>query len=133
MSGLACKAGRFFRSGSSRLPGLLAEYISGRLDRYRPDERSKIVLATFRRKIHDFRDDATWPPARQTRRDSPAGFTIAAVRRAVYGSPWFWIARPILMRLSASTPSPTQRLMPTSPRYRQRLRPCRRLATLMRS
>jgi hypothetical protein len=30
-------------------------------------------------------------------------------------------ARPILMRLSASTPSPTQRLMPTSPRYRQRL------------
>src|SRR5215471_12319684 len=29
-------------------------------------------------------------------------------------------------------PSPTQRLMPTSPRYRQRLRPCRRLATLMR-
>ena len=30
-------------------------------------------LATFRRKIHDFRDDATWPPARQTRRDSPAG------------------------------------------------------------
>ena len=22
-------------------------------------------LATFRRKIHDFRDDATWPPARQ--------------------------------------------------------------------
>jgi hypothetical protein len=25
--------------------GLLAEYISGRLDRYRPDERSKIVLA----------------------------------------------------------------------------------------
>ena len=24
----------------------------------------------------------------------PGGFTIAAVRRADYGSPWFWIARP---------------------------------------
>ena len=32
-----------------------------------------VDVATFRRKIHDFRDDATWPPARQTRRDSPAG------------------------------------------------------------
>src|SRR5215471_17740080 len=30
-------------------------------------------IATFRRKIHDFRDDATWPPGRQTRRESPAG------------------------------------------------------------
>ena len=48
----------------------------------------------------------------------PGGFTIAAVRRADYGSPSFWNARPILMRLSAITPSPTQRLMPTSPRYR---------------
>jgi hypothetical protein len=28
----------------------------------------------------------------------PGGFTVAAVRRAGYGSPWFWIARPILMR-----------------------------------
>src|SRR3954469_23318151 len=42
------------------------------------------------------------------------------------------IARPMLMRLSDITPSPTQRFIPFSPLYRQRLRPCRRLATLMR-
>ena len=42
------------------------------------------------------------------------------------------LARPMLRMLSAITPSPTQRLMPTLPRYRQRLRPCRRLVTLMR-
>src|ERR1700685_316614 len=42
------------------------------------------------------------------------------------------IARPMLMRLSEITPSPTQRFIPFSPLYRQRLRPCRRLATLMR-
>jgi hypothetical protein len=43
-------------------------------------------LATFRRKIHDFRDEcemAAEPPG------EPGGFTIAAVRRAGYGSPWF--------------------------------------------
>src|SRR5271155_429520 len=39
---------------------------------------------------------------------------------------------PILTRLSAITPRPTQRFMPSSPRYRLRLRPCRRLITLMR-
>src|SRR5882757_8037646 len=38
----------------------------------------------------------------------------------------------MLMRLSAITPSPTQRFIPASPLYRQRSRPCRRLATLMR-
>src|SRR6202023_4134704 len=42
------------------------------------------------------------------------------------------IARPMLMRLSAITPSPTQRFIPLSPLYRQRLRPCRRLATPLR-
>src|ERR1700693_3769727 len=42
------------------------------------------------------------------------------------------IARPMLMRLSAITPRPSQRFMPLSPLYRQRLRPCRRLAPLMR-
>src|SRR5213075_2662279 len=42
------------------------------------------------------------------------------------------IARPMLMRLSDITPSPTQRFIPFSPLYRLRLRPCRRLATLMR-
>ena len=38
----------------------------------------------------------------------------------------------ILIRLSPITPSPTQRFMPSSPLYRLRLRPCRRLITLMR-
>src|SRR5258708_19560985 len=38
----------------------------------------------------------------------------------------------MLMRLSATTPSPTQRSIPASPLYRQRLSPCRRLTTLMR-
>jgi hypothetical protein len=38
----------------------------------------------------------------------------------------------MLMMMSAITPSPTQRFIPASPLYRQRFRPCRRLATLMR-
>src|SRR6201981_2040426 len=44
----------------------------------------------------------------------------------------WYIARLMLMRLSAITPSPTQRFIPSSPLYRLRLRPCRRLITLMR-
>src|SRR5438552_14908162 len=35
----------------------------------------------------------------------------------------------MVMRLSAMTPSPTQRFIPVSPLYRQWLRPCRRLTT----
>src|SRR6516164_9148810 len=42
------------------------------------------------------------------------------------------MARPMLMRLSEITPSPTQRFIPASPLWRQRLRPCRRFTTLMR-
>src|SRR5258707_730628 len=38
----------------------------------------------------------------------------------------------MLMRLSAITPSPTQRCIPASPLYLQRSSPCRRLTTLMR-
>jgi hypothetical protein len=38
----------------------------------------------------------------------------------------------MLMMLSAMVPSPTQRRIPSSPLYRQRLRPCRRLVTLIR-
>src|ERR1039458_3073341 len=40
---------------------------------------------------------------------------------------------PMLMRLSAITPSPVQRIIPLRPLYRQRLSPCRRLSTLMRT
>src|SRR6266498_3250888 len=49
-----------------------------------------------------------------------------------YGADCFCMAWPMLTRLSAITPSPTQRFMPASPLYRQRLRPWRRLTTLMR-
>ncbi len=38
----------------------------------------------------------------------------------------------VLIRLSAMTPSPTQRAVPSASRYRHRRRPCRRLSTLMR-
>ena len=38
----------------------------------------------------------------------------------------------MLMRLSEITPSPTQRFIPLSPLYRQRVSPCLLLATLMR-
>src|SRR5262249_1865392 len=38
----------------------------------------------------------------------------------------------MLMRLSEITPSPTQRFIPLSPLYRQRLSPCLLLVTLMR-
>src|SRR6476659_1424314 len=48
------------------------------------------------------------------------------------GSARLAMALPILMRLSEMTPRPTQRFMPLSPLYRQRLSPCRRLTTLMR-
>src|SRR5215469_15750763 len=48
--------------------------------------------------------------------------------------PLFRLAKtlPILIRVSATTPSPTHRSMPSSPRYRLRLSPCRRLSTLIR-
>ena len=38
----------------------------------------------------------------------------------------------MLIRLSAITPSPTHRFMPSSPLSRLRFRPCRRLTTLIR-
>src|SRR5437764_902781 len=55
-------------------------------------------------------------------------------RAGAYGAGRFFLdlERPMLMRLSAITPRPTQRFIPSLPLYRQRLRPCRRLVTLMR-
>src|SRR5437870_5590976 len=64
---------------------------------------------------------------------APAGGGYAEVERGeAYGLDFLFMVRPMLMMLSAITPSPTQRRMPMSPRYRQRLRPCRLLVTLMR-
>src|ERR1700736_1827564 len=59
-------------------------------------------------------------------------FAVPEIRGSDYGTDFFSIARPMLTRLSPITPSPTQRFIPASPLYRQRLRPCRRLPTLMR-
>src|SRR5262244_4338451 len=39
---------------------------------------------------------------------------------------------PILMSVSATTPNPTHRSIPASPRYRLRFSPCLRLSTLIR-
>lgn len=50
----------------------------------------------------------------------------------VYGAARLLIVRPILTRLSEITPSATQRCIPASSFYRHRLRPFRRLTTLMR-
>ena len=70
---------------------------------------------------------------REVARDGPSGRASVIIGCAgPYGADCFAMARPMLMRLSAITPSPTQRFMPSSPLYRQRLRPCRRLTTLMR-
>src|ERR1700736_3318838 len=59
-------------------------------------------------------------------------FAVPEIRGSDYGTDFFSIARPMLTRLSPITPSPTQRFIPVSPLYRQRLSPCRRLTTLMR-
>src|SRR5215471_13977494 len=61
-----------------------------------------------------------------------AGLEGLVMNVGPYGPARLRSPRPMLMRLSAMTPSPTQRCMPASPLYLQRLRPCRRLATLMR-
>jgi hypothetical protein len=44
---------------------------------------------------------------------------------------YFAIAIPILMTLSAMTPSPTHRAIPAAPWYRERVNPCRRFRTLI--
>lgn len=88
-------------------------------------------VATFRRKIGVFgmmaSDGRKASPAGSGRR----GLLIDRVAGA-YGAFCFFLVRPMLMMLSAIMPSPTQRLIPSSPLYRQRLSPCRRLVTLMR-
>src|SRR5712691_7357208 len=76
--------------------------------------------------------------SRAGRKANPAGdfrrvLAVLKFRGGNYGGEFFFsIARPMLMRLSAITPRPTQRFIPASPLYRQRLSPCRRLTTLMR-
>src|SRR5438445_7692423 len=60
------------------------------------------------------------------------GLFAEVERGRAYGLEFFSMARPMLMTLSAITPNPTQRRIPTSPLYRQRSSPWRRLTTLMR-
>ena len=72
------------------------------------------VLATFRRKIGDRGIVAVCAGQSKARRgDRRAQNSI--VGRACYGSAACSMARPILMRLSAMTPRPTQRPIPTNP------------------
>ena len=70
-------------------------------------------LATFRRKIGvswTLTNGATQSEARRNR-----GLQAARSRAQTYGTDCFAMARPMLMRLSAITPRPTQRFMPASP------------------
>src|SRR5450432_4235543 len=81
--------------------------ISGRLD----------CLATFRRKIGALGRVVKGAQQRKTRRERPAGgFTEPDGEGGrIYRVARFSIARPMLMRLSAMTPRPTQRFIPASP------------------
>jgi hypothetical protein len=72
--------------------------------------RRERPLATFRRKIDGFVDFDRWRDAKR----SPY-LQDARSRAQTYGTDCFAIARPMLMRLSAITPRPTQRFMPASP------------------
>src|SRR5450432_872585 len=74
-------------------------------------------LATFRRKIGALGRVVKGAQQRKTRRERPAGgFTEPDGEGGrIYRVARFSIARPMLMRLSAMTPRPTQRFIPASP------------------
>ena len=75
------------------------------------------ALATFRRKIGALGRVVKGAQQRKTRRERPAGvFTEPDGEGGrIYRAARFSIARPMLMRLSAMTPRPTQRFIPVSP------------------
>ena len=98
-----------------------------------PTPRARVArLATFRRKIDVFGILVNRAPQSKRHRNGGQGLEDASSSAQTYGTDCFAIARPMLMRLSAITPRPTQRFIPSLPLYRQRSRPCRRLVTLMR-
>src|SRR5450631_3725018 len=76
-----------------------------------------VLLATFRRKIGALGRVVKGAQQRKTRRERPAGgFTEPDGEGGrIYRVARFSIARPMLMRLSAMTPRPTQRFIPASP------------------
>src|SRR5450631_1878847 len=113
--------------------GLIEQGLSGSFIEL-PCDCAELGLATFRRKIGALGRVVKGAQQRKTRRERPAGgFTEPDGEGGrIYRVARFSIARPMLMRLSAMTPRPTQRFIPASPLYRQRLSPCRRFATLMR-
>src|SRR5450631_2360426 len=83
---------------------------------HRLNERTN-ELATFRRKIGALGRVVKGAQQRKTRRERPAGgFTEPDGEGGrIYRVARFSIARPMLMRLSAMTPRPTQRFIPASP------------------
>ena len=72
------------------------------------------ALATFRRKIGGFMNFDQWRKS-EARRNGRRGLQAARSRAQTYGPDCFAMARPMLMRLSAITPRPTQRFMPALP------------------
>ena len=102
-------------------------------ERQRQNRTSPIdLLATSRRKIDVFGPLVNGTQQCKTRRDERRGLKQLMAGCEVYGAARRLITRPMLTRLSEITPSPTQRCIPISVLYRQRLSPCRRLTTLMR-
>ena len=83
-----------------------------------PPKRPKpaeLPLATFRRKIGGFMNFTNGATQSEARRNGRRGLQAARSRAQTYGTDCFAMARPMLMRLSAITPRPTQRFMPASP------------------
>jgi hypothetical protein len=75
--------------------------------------RNRLLLSGAKLKVSwTLTNGATQSDAR---RNGRRGLQAARSRAQTYGTDCFAMARPMLMRLSAITPRPTQRFMPASP------------------
>ena len=92
---------------------VIARVESGTSRREAAEHYEVSALATFRRKIDGFVDFDRWRDAKRS--PSEWGLQDARSRAQTYGPDCFAMARPMLMRLSAITPRPTQRFMPALP------------------
>jgi hypothetical protein len=72
-------------------------------------------VATFRRKNRVFDVAVNGGAQRKRGRGGRRGMRQFERGRTCYGADCFSIARPMLTRLSAMTPRPTQRFIPTKP------------------
>src|SRR5450631_2119777 len=102
------RTGGAWPSYQARNPGVM---------KARGSENDWKAIATFRRKIGALGRVVKGAQQRKTRRERPAGgFTEPDGEGGrIYRVARFSIARPMLMRLSAMTPRPTQRFIPASP------------------